>query len=249
MVTDQLDLKNTVLEEVARSATNEDETSLRSILGSFLFSGDDVYKKISVLSGGEKSRVALAKILLKPSNLLLLDEPTNHLDMQSKEILLHALQNYQGAILFISHDRYFMDQLSEKIWELKDGHLTEYLGTYSEYLQKINEEKIAEPSVTVSQPAPSYKSKEQKRQEALQRQEESRWKREFLKPIEDLEQQIVIHENRLKDLEKILADEKTYENKNQYFQLIDEYQKLKSTVQQSYQTWEHLQSKLNQSKP
>ena len=94
-----------------------------------------------MLSGGEKSRVALAKILLKPSNLLLLDEPTNHLDMQSKEILLHALQNYQGAILFISHDRYFMDHLAEKIIELKDGVLTEYLGNYSEYLKKITEMK------------------------------------------------------------------------------------------------------------
>jgi ATP-binding cassette subfamily F protein 3 len=250
MVTDQLDLKNNVLQEVARSATNEDETALRSILGSFLFSGDDVYKKISVLSGGEKSRVALAKILLKPSNLLLLDEPTNHLDMQSKEILLQALQNYQGTILLISHDRYFMDQLAEKVVELKDGLLTEYLGNYSYYLKKTTEEDVPVEPVVAASPSSSYKkTKDQKKQEALQRQEQSRWKKEYLKPLEELEQQIVINENRLKDLENILADEKTYADKNRYFSLIDEYKKLKSTIELSYTQWEQLQSKLNQSKP
>ena len=249
MVTDQLDLKNIVLQEVARSATNENETTLRSILGSFLFSGDDVYKKISVLSGGEKSRVALAKILLKPSNLLLLDEPTNHLDMQSKEILLQALQNYQGTILFISHDRYFMDQLAEKVVELKDGVLTEYLGNYSEYLKKVSEQETPVQTVVTAQPSTSFKTKDQKKQEALQRQEQARWKKEFLRPLEDLELQIVTSENRLKDLEKILADEKTYEDKNRYFNLIDEYKKLKSTIENFYIQWEQLQSKLNQSKP
>jgi ATP-binding cassette subfamily F protein 3 len=249
MVTDQLDLKNTVLQEVARSATNEDETALRSILGSFLFSGDDVYKKISVLSGGEKSRVALAKILLRPSNLLLLDEPTNHLDMQSKEILLQALQNYQGAILFISHDRYFMDQLAEKVVELKDGLLTEYLGNYSEYLKKTTEQDVPVEAVVDVPQSSSYKTKDQKKQEALQRQEQSRWKKQYLKPLEDLEQQIVMNENRLKDLEKILAEEKTYEDKNRYFNLIDEYKKLKTTIEHCYVQWEQLQTKLNQSKP
>lgn len=250
MVTDQLNLQNTVLQEISRSATNEDETRLRTVLGSFLFSGDDVYKKISMLSGGEKSRVSLAKILLKPSNLLLLDEPTNHLDMQSKEILLRALQEYEGAILFISHDRYFMDQLSEKVLALKDGKLTEYLGTYSEYLAKITS---IEESQEVETPAPevvsTHKTKDQKKQEALNRQEQARWKKEFLQPIQELEEKIVKHEARLKELEQILADENTYQDKTRYFDLIDEYQKLKSTIQESYKNWEHLQTRLNQSKP
>ncbi|MCI0446794.1 ABC-F family ATP-binding cassette domain-containing protein [bacterium] len=250
MVADQLNLQNTVLQEISRSATNEDETRLRTVLGSFLFSGDDVYKKISMLSGGEKSRVSLAKILLKPSNLLLLDEPTNHLDMQSKEILLRALQEYEGTILFISHDRYFMDQLSEKVLELKDGKLTEYLGTYSEYLAKVTSAEVLQE---VETPAPevvsTHKTKDQKKQEALSRQEQARWKKEFLQPIQDLELQIAKQETRLIELEQILADEKTYQDKNRYFDLIDEYQKLKSTIQESYASWEHLQDRLNQSKP
>jgi ATP-binding cassette, subfamily F, member 3 len=250
MVTDQLNLQNTVLQEISRSATNEDETRLRTVLGSFLFSGDDVYKKISMLSGGEKSRVSLAKILLKPSNLLLLDEPTNHLDMQSKEILLRALQEYEGTILFISHDRYFMDQLSEKVLELKDGKLTEYLGTYSEYLAKITSAEVLQEVETPAQEVVStHKTKDQKKQEALNRQEQARWKKEFLQPIQDLELQIVKHEARMKELEQILADEKTYQDKNEYFDLIDEYQKLKSTIQESYASWEQLQNRLNQSKP
>ncbi|MCI0615304.1 ABC transporter ATP-binding protein, partial [bacterium] len=181
---------------------------------------------------------------------LLLDEPTNHLDMQSKEILLRALQEYEGTILFISHDRYFMDQLSHKVLELKGGKLTEYLGTYSEYLAKITS---AEVSREVETPAPevvsTHKSKDQKKQEALNRQEQARWKKEFLQPIQDLELQIAKHEMRLKELEQILADEKTYQDKNRYFNLIDEYQKLKSTIQESYASWEHLQDRLNQSKP
>lgn len=250
MVADQLNLQNTVLQEISRSATNEDETRLRTVLGSFLFSGDDVYKKISMLSGGEKSRVSLAKILLKPSNLLLLDEPTNHLDMQSKEILLRALQEYEGAILFISHDRYFMDQLAQKVLELKDGILTEYLGTYSEYLAKITTNEIL-PKVETPAPqqAAIHKTKDQKKQEALNRQEQAKWKKEFLQPIQDLEAKIAKHETRLKELEQILADEKTYQEKKRYFELIDEYQKLKSTIQESYVNWEHLQTRLNQSKP
>jgi ATP-binding cassette subfamily F protein 3 len=250
MVTDQLNLQNTVLQEISRSATNEDETRLRTVLGSFLFSGDDVYKKISMLSGGEKSRVSLAKILLKPSNLLLLDEPTNHLDMQSKEILLRALQEYEGAILFISHDRYFMDQLAQKVLELKDGILTEYLGTYSEYLAKITMSEVL-PEVEIPEPqqTSTHKTKDQKKQEALNRQEQARWKKEFLQPIQDLEVKIAKHETRLKELEQILADEKTYQEKKRYFELIDEYQKLKSTIQESYINWEQLQNRLNQSKP
>lgn len=250
MVTDQLNLQNTVLQEISRSATNEDETRLRTVLGSFLFSGDDVYKKISMLSGGEKSRVSLAKILLKPSNLLLLDEPTNHLDMQSKEILLRALQEYEGTILFISHDRYFMDQLAQKVLELKDGILTEYLGTYSEYLAKVTtNEVLPEVETPAPQQAATHKTKDQKKQEALNRQEQAKWKKEFLQPIQDLEAKIVKHEKRLKELEQILADEKTYQEKKRYFELIDEYQKLKSTIQESYVHWEHLQTRLNQSKP
>ena len=244
VVAEQLDLRCNILEEIAAAAPDPDETRLRSLLGSFLFTGDDVYKKISVLSGGEKSRVALAKILLTPSNLLLLDEPTNHLDLTSKEILLQALQDYEGTVLFISHDRFFMDQLGHKVLELKDGVLTPFLCNYSQYLQKASGEIRPEPA---PKPAAAetefYKSKEQKKIEARQRQQQSKWRNEVLKPLQEVESKIARDEARVKELEKRLADEATYAQKDAYFDLIREYQDLKASLESSYSRWEALQQK------
>lgn len=242
MVTDHLNLQNTILEEISQSATNQDETQLRSVLGSFLFSGDDVYKKVSVLSGGEKSRVALGKILLKPSNLLLLDEPTNHLDMTSKQIFLDALKEYQGAILFISHDRYFMDQLAEKVLELRDGRLTLYLGTYSEYLTKVNQPQA--PASSAAAPTVStHKSKDRKRMEAEQRQQQSKLKKEVLVPLQELETVIAQKEQRMAEIEKALEDNKTYSEKDRFNTHLSEYQKLKTDLEDAYKKWEALQKK------
>jgi ATP-binding cassette subfamily F protein 3 len=117
-------------------ANGEIRKQLRTILGSFLFKGDDVFKSVSVLSGGEKSRLALARMLLRPSNFLILDEPTNHLDMNSKDILLRALHNYKGSILIISHDRGFLDGIVNKIIEVKNKNIKTYLGDCSYYLLK-----------------------------------------------------------------------------------------------------------------
>jgi ATP-binding cassette, subfamily F, member 3 len=243
VVTDQLDLRNTVLEEITRSDTNHNETQLRSILGSFLFTGDDVYKKLSVLSGGEKSRVALAKILLQPSNLLLLDEPTNHLDLNSKRILLEALQTYEGAVLFISHDRYFMDQLSQKVLELKDGQLTTFLGNYSYYLSKIAAPIVPRPEPEPEKQEQYYKSKEQKRLEAEERQKQSKWKKEVLEPLQKMEEQIGREEVRMRELENLLADDRIYSEKDRFQQYLDEYNKLKSSLEKHMSEWEQLQIK------
>jgi ATP-binding cassette, subfamily F, member 3 len=131
-----LDAEKTVLEEVTSAAPYQIIPRLRGILGGFLFSGENVDKPISVLSGGERNRVALAKLLLQPSNLLLLDEPTNHLDLASKDVLLEALQRYQGTVLFVSHDRYFVDKLAQKVFEVEATRVTEYLGNYEDYLSK-----------------------------------------------------------------------------------------------------------------
>jgi ATP-binding cassette subfamily F protein 3 len=247
LVTDQLDLRNSILEEVYKSTEEKNETEVRSLLGSFLFSGEDVYKKISVLSGGEKSRVALAKILLKPSNLLLLDEPTNHLDLNSKEILLDALKTYEGSVLFISHDRYFMDQLAAKVLELKDGILTTYLGNYSEYLSKISE-TIDEPQLNRAQESKpkeisTHKSKEQKREEARIRKEQARWKKEILIPLEELEISIAVAEEKLKSLEKTLADNETYRNGSSFQQLLKDYQLAKDSLAKKLEEWEALQKR------
>ncbi|MCL2923801.1 MAG: ATP-binding cassette domain-containing protein, partial [Trichodesmium sp. MAG_R04] len=116
---------------------------VRTLLGNFLFSGDTVFKKVAALSGGEKARLALAKMLLKPGNFMLLDEPTNHLDIPAKEMLESALQNYDGTVIIVSHDRYFISKVANKIVEIKDGEFQIYLGDYHYYLDKLEEDREA----------------------------------------------------------------------------------------------------------
>src|SRR5690606_37391616 len=128
-----LHLETTILQELQTFAPKHTETELRSLLGCFLFSGDDAFKKIKVLSGGEKSRVALAKALTADANFLVLDEPTNHLDMASVNILIQALQQYEGTFIVVSHDRYFLDHVANKIWFIENKEIKEYPGTYEEY--------------------------------------------------------------------------------------------------------------------
>jgi ATP-binding cassette subfamily F protein 3 len=243
IVAEQFQVKNTVLQEILREDTGHDETYLRSILGSFLFTGDAVYKKVSVLSGGEKSRLALAKILLRPSNLLLLDEPTNHLDMASKEILLEALQDYNGTILFIAHDRYFMDQLAQKVLELKDGKLTSYPGNYADYIRKTTEMVVNPEPLPALEVAPvHHKTREQKKLEAEQRSKMSRLKKEVIDPLARIEESIQNKEQEMKYLESILADDKLYTD-NRHHDYINRYEKLKGSLEQDYKTWENLQKR------
>src|SRR6201985_1206856 len=147
-----LHLENTILQELQSFAPKHNETELRSILGSFLFTGDDVFKKIKVLSGGEKSRVALAKALTADANFLILDEPTNHLDMASVNILIQALQQYEGTIIVVSHDRYFLDNVANKIWFIEDKKIKSYPGTYQEYEEWNAKRKIELKNAPAPQP-------------------------------------------------------------------------------------------------
>jgi ATP-binding cassette subfamily F protein 3 len=130
----ELDPNARMLDDLSGSAPRHTQTQLRSLLGCFLFSEDDVFKKIGVLSGGERNRYALAKILVAPSNFLLLDEPTNHLDMRAKDVLLDALEEYTGTVVFVSHDRYFIDKLATRVFEIQEGHVHVYPGNYEDYL-------------------------------------------------------------------------------------------------------------------
>ena len=130
---ESLNVENTLIDELKATGTTKTEMELRSVLGCFLFSGEEVFKKIKVLSGGEKSRVALAKVLISEANFLLLDEPTNHLDMQSVNILIQALQQYEGTYVVVSHDRYFVSNIANKIWYIEDHEIKEYPGTFDEY--------------------------------------------------------------------------------------------------------------------
>ncbi|MEI8346773.1 MAG: ATP-binding cassette domain-containing protein, partial [Pseudomonadota bacterium] len=132
-----LDPKNTVFEEVQSRLPEATVGTIRSLLGAFLFSGDDADKKIQTLSGGEKSRVLLATILAKPVNFLILDEPTNHLDIRSRGILLDALKDFEGTIMFVSHDRYFCHSIANRVFELHKGELVTYEGDYDYYISKV----------------------------------------------------------------------------------------------------------------
>lgn len=156
----ELNPTRTVYEEMSSSIPTDRVPMIRTILGGFLFEGDDVYKKVSVLSGGERNRLALAKMLLRPSNVLLMDEPTNHLDIDSKEVLLDALGQYKGTLVFVSHDRYFVDRLAEKVIDVGDGEAPLYPGGYEDFLywKKRQEEGLDAPLPTAApRPAPEPK--------------------------------------------------------------------------------------------
>src|SRR4249920_2584413 len=143
----RMDPAPTVYETLASGSPNQMVAAIRNILGGFLFSGDDVYKRVKVLSGGERTRLAVARMLLRPSNVLLLDEPTNHLDLDSKEVRLDALVDYGGTLIFVSHDRYFVERLATRIIEVGHGSAAMYPGTYKEFLwhKEHPQEVVAEP--------------------------------------------------------------------------------------------------------
>ena len=141
-----------MLDSISRAALKVPEVELRSLLGCFLFSGDDVFKPLGVLSGGERNRFALARILVSPSNFLLLDEPTNHLDMRAKDVLLEALAAFSGTVIFVSHDRYFIDRLATRVLEVENGAVTSYQGNYEDYLRRKEALAAGAPAQTDSHP-------------------------------------------------------------------------------------------------
>jgi len=205
-----LHLENTALQELQSFAPKHTETELRTILGSFLFTGDDVFKKIKVLSGGEKSRVALAKALTADANFLVLDEPTNHLDIASVNILIQALQQFEGTFIVVSHDRYFLDNIANKIWFIEDQKIKQYPGTYAEY-DVWNAKRKLEPK-TAAAPAPQPK-KEEKKEPVVTKQQSDNKHQQLKKLNQDLtkmEEQISDLERTIKQLEAQLADDKLY---------------------------------------
>jgi len=144
----ELNPQRRMIDDLSDAAPRSTQTQLRTLLGCFLFSADDVFKQIGVLSGGERNRYALARMLLAPSNFLLLDEPTNHLDMRAKDVLLDSLGKYNGTVVFVSHDRYFIDKLATRIFEIEDGHVHVYPGNYEDYLWR----KAGGPEVLIEKP-------------------------------------------------------------------------------------------------
>ncbi|HVW85714.1 MAG TPA: ATP-binding cassette domain-containing protein, partial [Bryobacteraceae bacterium] len=152
-----LDPESSILDDLASVAPRATQTELRNILGCFLFSEDDVFKRIGVLSGGERNRYALARMLMMPSNFLLLDEPTNHLDMRAKDVLLKAIEDFTGTVVFVSHDRYFIDKLATRVFEVADGGVHVFPGNYEDYLWRKNGQNgqpgAGAPAAAVAKPA------------------------------------------------------------------------------------------------
>jgi ATP-binding cassette subfamily F protein 3 len=229
-----------VYDEVLSSATENHIPRIRDVLGAFQFSGDEVFKKIMVLSGGEKARVSLAKILLSPVNFLIMDEPTNHLDLVSVEALEQALTHYEGTLLLISHDRYFLDKLVGRIIELKGGRLAEYLGNYSDYIAKRKGEPTETTGIELKERSQlvGRKTKDQKRLEAEARQAVSTRRNQLEKEIFRIEEEIDGMETRMKEIEVKLAQPTTYQDGKQVAEYRREYMRLKKDLESSFESWE-----------
>ncbi|GGH12813.1 ABC-F family ATP-binding cassette domain-containing protein [Paenibacillus segetis] len=246
-----LNLQNTVLEEVWGTFPHLEEARIRSVLGNFLFSGDDVLKKVSALSGGEKARVALTKLMLLKANVLILDEPTNHLDLYSKEVLESALLEYDGTLLFISHDRYFLNKMAERIVELHPGGADHFLGNYDDYLAKKQElselaaeraaeeaAKKASSSRAATQPDPSVAKSGAASFEADK--QAKREERNRLRRIEQLEQLIAKLENDITAIEIELTLPEIYQDYVKIQERQAVIDKNKEQLTAAYDEWETL---------
>ncbi|MDQ0063529.1 ABC-F family ATP-binding cassette domain-containing protein [Paenibacillus harenae] len=237
----RLNGNNTVLEEVWSAYSHMEEARIRTVLGNFLFSGEDVLKRVSSLSGGEKARVSLAKLMLAQANVLILDEPTNHLDLFSKEVLEAALMDYEGTLLFISHDRYFLNKMAERIVELKPSGTDHFLGNYDDMIEKKSEieearlEALAKQSTNSSKsaaidnaPATSYEADKQAKREERSRQ----------RKVEQLEQDIANGERQIAELEEKLADPAIFNDYVRIQEIQAEIEKHKTALANAYEEWE-----------
>jgi ATP-binding cassette, subfamily F, member 3 len=240
-----LDKGATILEEVRALVPDKPPSFVRGVLGAFLFSGDEVDKPIGVLSGGERARVALAKLLLRPANLLLMDEPTNHLDLDSSEALISALLGYQGTLVFVSHNRSFLNQLATVVWEVKDQKVTPYPGNLDDYLYHLAKLAEAEPDEAAQPQAPPAPSeKDRKRLEAERRQERSRQEAPLKKEIAQLEQRIAQLEAAQRQREAALAEPGAYEDFAKARALNEAHQVAIAELEGLYARWEQAQGEL-----
>jgi ATP-binding cassette subfamily F protein 3 len=241
---EMLDPRCTVLEELERAARTDDVPRLRGHLGAFLFSGDDVEKKVEVLSGGEKARLALAKLLLRPANFLVLDEPTNHLDVAACEVLEDALRGYHGTLLFISHDRTFIDALATKVIEVRGGRLSEYLGNYADYRRRSRQAPAAPEIQADERPEPlSKRARMAARERAKQR---TRRLERTRKRLAALELEIGSLEEELEALAWRLGDPEVYRDGEAVRTLEAERAALREGIDTRYAEWERTASELEE---
>ena len=254
-----LDYRRSVWDEVRLTGTRSNDQERRNLLGAFLFSGDDVYKEISVLSGGEKSRLALLKILLQDSNLLILDEPTNHLDLKTKDIFQNALMSYTGTVVIVSHDRFFLDRLVHRVIEIRDGRRHEYLGNYSYFIQKRSEMAHADAggvnildaesnfsagSVDLPSTRKSFKTKEEKRLEASERNRLSRITRDLKNELAALEDRIARMEERKAENETTLCAPDIHREPHKIKQLNQDLVDIARELEGLYAAWDRMTAEM-----
>jgi ATP-binding cassette, subfamily F, member 3 len=235
---EMLHSSRTVLEEASSTDRPLTEQFIRTVLGSFLFTGDDVFKPVRVLSGGEKSRLALVKLLLDPPNLLLMDEPTTHLDMASIDALINALQPFEGTLIFISHDVYFIRKLARTVLHVQDGALTWFPGDYGYYLDKREGHLQPSPAAAPTGPSPKSNAKERRREEAENRQSAGRMRKEQQKRIAQLEKRIMDLETRQQTLTEAMEDPATYQDAGKAVALNRELMAVVEDLQRTSNEWE-----------
>jgi ATP-binding cassette subfamily F protein 3 len=239
--------EKTVLQEAEDAATEETRTKVRDLLGSFLFSGEDVTKKTKVLSGGERNRLALCKLLLRPFNTLIMDEPTNHLDIQSKEIIKLALQKFEGTIIVISHDREFLQGLCDKIFEFRDGSMKEFLGNINEYLEYRQKESLREISAEKSKLSQEAEIKAEEKKEAATNEAKSQQNANTFvsKEQKNLQNKLKKIEEKIADYEKEIAQlESIFAKSNPSDAELKKYQDLQDELAATMQEWEDIAEKL-----
>jgi len=253
---DMLNPQKTVIQEVYQVVPEETIGFVRGVCGAFLFSGEDVDKPVGVLSGGERARVLLAKLLVRPGNLMVMDEPTNHLDIASSETLIDALSNYNDTLMFVSHNQSFINRLATKVWDLGGGEITEYPGNLDEYYDHLSrmgegpENGLSGAKKRTKKPT-AQKTRDPKR-ERKERAERRRIIHDTLKPIqtelENLERRIAERETRQEEVEKILADPSLFSDKNKSVPLLKEYNESRRELDDLLLRWEQAENKLESAK-
>lgn len=234
-----LNMENTLFEEVQDAYPNLTNTQVRNILAAFLFTGDDVFKRIADISGGERGRVSLAKLMLSEANFLILDEPTNHLDITSKEILEQALNNYTGTVLYVSHDRYFINQTATRILELTGQTLINYIGNYDYYLEKKDLMTNLYAASATSDQTSTTEESEIKLDWKAQKEEQARI-RKRQNDLKKAEDEIHKLETRDAEIDALLLDEAVYTNVEKLVELNQEKENLQSRLEELYEIWESL---------
>ena len=234
--------ENTLFEEISNAYPNMNNTKIRNTLAAFMFTGDDVFKRVSDLSGGEKGRLSLAKLMLSEANLIILDEPTNHLDMTSKEILENAINNYTGTVLYVSHDRYFINQTAQRILELTNTKLINYLGNYDYY-----EEKREQLTATFAPEVVAQKEKKavsDNKQDYLERKAEAARIRKLKNDISKVEEKIKKYEDRLNELDELVADPEIATNSAKLNEISKEQNDISEKLDELMEEWEVLSDQL-----